>query len=735
MQKKASYRLEGLHCASCAMRSEKILKKTEGVEDAVCNFATSEAQITFNPDKVTPQQLSHIVEQAGYRLIVTPESEDALTEQQRTQYHSALLNMSIALILWVCVLLLHHLLGRTALWSELLQTLFATIVVAYAGREFFINAYKQARMRTANMDTLVATSTAAAYIFSIVNLLYPHWNGGDTRLYFDSACGIVSFILIGRMLESKAKADTATSLKKLMQLRPTTATLIESDAQGQKKYIEVDIKSLHVGDHLLVHPGEKLPLDGHVISGSSYVDESMLSGEPTPVKKQDGAEVFEGTLNGKGALEIAVSKTAADTVLAHIINTVHEAQNSKAPVQHTVDKVAAIFVPTVFGIALLAALSWYFLSSLPAHQALTQAIMSAVTVLVVACPCALGLATPTALMVGIGRAAQKGILIKDAISLETARKVDVVVFDKTGTITLGRPEVITPLHFAQHLNAQQQEHIKQVVAAIEQQSEHPLAEAVVRAFYTDTTLPITAFESLTGQGVKAEVDGETWWVGNERLLLQHHITPLTADDMPSTATPIYVAIDNRCVLLMAVADSIKPTSQEAIDALRQLHLQTHLLTGDTQRAATATAERMHITHAKGGVLPIDKSQYVKDLQAQGHCVAMVGDGINDSAALATADLSIAMGQGADVAMSIAQTTIIRSDLRCVAETIRLSRRTQRIIYENLFWAFVYNLLLIPIAAGILIPINGFTLPPIFAAAAMALSSVTVVTNSLRLKRA
>ena len=705
-------------CANCAMHTERALKNMEGVENAVCNFASLEAQVTYDPSRVTPNAMAEAVEKAGYKLVVLQQqagAENNVTEnieELRAQNFLQAKRCTIMAVLLTTVVMIINMffvesdprLGYP-LW------LLATVVVFFAGRQFYINAWKQLQQRTSNMDTLVALSTGIAYLFSVFNLLFPQVLGKDAHLYFDSSCGIITFILIGRLLEARAKANTATSLKKLMGLRPKTTTILREGRQE-----EIEISKVVCGDLLLVRPGEKIPVDGTVVEGSSYVDESLLSGEPVPVLKEQGNKVFEGTLNQKGSFSFRAEKVGAQTMLARIIEMVREAQNSKAPIQNIVDKVAAIFVPTIIALALLSGLLWFFFGNEPGGN-LTRALLSTVTVLVIACPCALGLATPTALMVGIGRAAEKGILIKDAESLETAKHIDTIVLDKTGTITEGRPTLSEPLTA---LTPEQ----RSVLLSLENRSEHPLAQALTTSLADAEAVEITNFQSLTGRGVSGSHNGTTYFVGSERLL---------KEQAPQLAAKLEEKTENEALTTLHIADRVKPTARTALKELEQMGIEVHLLSGDSEKATAAMAQTLGITHFRGGVLPKDKADYVKQLQNSGHHTAMAGDGINDSAALAQADLSIAMGKGADVAMDIAQMTIIQSDLTRIAEAIRLSRKTTRIIRENLFWAFCYNVTLIPIAAGLLIPICGFALPPMFAAAAMALSSVSVVSNSLRLK--
>ena len=612
-------------------------------------------------------------------------------------------------------------------YANYVMWLLSTPVVFGLGKDFFLNAWKQLKHKSANMDTLVANSTGIAYLFSLFNLFYPDFwlsRGVEPHVYFEASSVIVAFILLGRLLEERAKGNTSTAIRKLIGLQPKTVTIVREDGQLQ----EIPIGEIRMDDVVLVKPGEKIAVDGTVTDGSSFVDESMLSGESLPVEKRVGAHVFAGTINQKGSFHFRAEKVGKDTLLAHIIRMVQDAQGSKAPVQKLVDKIAAVFVPAIMSIALLAFLVWIFLDP---TDGFTRGLLSAVTVLIIACPCALGLATPTAIMVGIGKGAELGILIKDAESLEIARKVDTIVLDKTGTITEGKPKVTD-------LIGSVDSSLTNIFCSLEKLSEHPLAEAVVNHFPNGSVL-IEQFESITGRGVQGRVGGKLYMAGNRSLLeekrvridegLSEEANRLTSD----AKTVIWFADEKQALCLVAIADRIKETSEVAIRELQQMGIEVYMLTGDNESTARAIAGKMGIRHFRAGVLPQDKAAFVRELQRTGKHVAMVGDGINDSAALAQADLSIAMGQGSDIAMDVAKMTIISSDLTKIASAIRLSALTVRTIRQNLFWAFIYNTIGVPIAAGALYPINGFLLNPMIAGAAMAMSSVSVVTNSLRLK--
>jgi len=614
-------------------------------------------------------------------------------------------------------------------YANEIMWLFTTPVVLWIGKDFFVNAFKQAKHRSANMDTLVALSTGIAYVFSIFNMLFPdfwHRQGLHAHVYFEAATVVITFILLGKLLEEKAKGNTSTAIKKLMGLQPKTVIVLQAD--GDEK--ETAIEDVIIGDVIVVKPGEKIAVDGLVLSGNSYVDESMLSGEPIPVLKNENQKVFAGTINQKGSFQFEANKIGKDTMLAQIIKMVQEAQGSKAPVQKLVDKIAAVFVPVVIGIAFLTFILWLLLGG---ENGMVQGLLAAVTVLVIACPCALGLATPTAIMVGVGKGAESGILIKDAESLELAKNVNVIVLDKTGTITQGRPEV-SAIKWLVENNV-----LKQILFSIEKQSEHPLAEAVVKYLNQVEKIAISSFESITGKGAKATYENESYLVGNKRLLIENKIVIddellQQADEWAKQSKTIIWFSDSQKVLsVIAIADKIKETSVAAIQQLHEMGIELYMLTGDNEASAKAIAQQTGILNHKAEVLPQHKADFIKELQSKGKVVAMVGDGINDSTALATADVSIAMGKGSDIAMDVAKMTIISSDLTKIPQAIKLSKQTVVTIKQNLFWAFVYNLIGIPIAAGILYPVNGFLLNPMIAGAAMALSSVSVVSNSLLLK--
>ena len=727
----STFPVTGMSCASCAVSTESMIKSQPGVVDAAVNFANATVKVEYVPTIVSPQELKSSVQSIGYDLVVedTAEVKDALASlhdnrlkklNQRTAWSIAL---SIPLVI-IGMFFMNLPYANYIMWA------LATPVVLIFGKQFFINAWKQAKHRSANMDTLVALSTGIAYLFSVFNTLFSsfwHSRGLHAHVYFEAAAVIIAFILLGKLLEERAKAATSSAIKKLIGLQPNTVTVVHAGGH----MLEMPIEQVKENDVLLVRPGEKIPVDGVVVTGQSYVDESMISGEPVPVLKQKGIKVFAGTINQKGSLQLSAEKVGGETVLAQIIKMVQEAQGSKAPVQKLVDKVAGIFVPVVISIAILAAVIW---SIFGGENGLTQGLLALVTVLVIACPCALGLATPTAIMVGVGKGAAHGILIKDAESLELAHKIDAVVLDKTGTITEGKP-VVTDIMWLDLT----EEH-KNILFSIERSSEHPLAEAVTNHLEKEVQpLALQQIESITGAGIKAHYNKHTYFVGTTKLLAENGISLDAAviswmEEKTSKAnTVFFFANEARVLAAISIADKIKASSSAAIRKLKELGIEVYMFTGDNQQTAAAVAKDVGIPEFTAEALPQHKYDFIKHLQSQKKIVGMVGDGINDSQALAQADVSIAMAKGSDIAIDVAKITLMTSDLSRIPAAIRLSKRTVSTIRQNLFWAFIYNLIGIPIAAGLLYPVTGFLLNPMIAGAAMALSSISVVVNSLRLK--
>lgn len=724
---KENFPVLNMTCAACATGVENKIKSLEGVKYAAVNFATQSLQVDFDNNVLSADDMKEAIQSIGYDLVIedSDTQKETLEEIHQKRHRELKKRTTWAIILATPVMIIGMFFMNMP-YANLIMWILSTPVVLWLGRDFFINAYKQAKYRTANMDTLVALSTGTAYIFSVFNMLYPQFwesKGLEAHVYFEAAAVIIAFILIGKLLEEKAKGNTSSALKKLMGLQPKTVAIVKDN-----QHTEVPIEDIVVGDIVLVKPGEKIAVDGTLILGESFVDESMLSGEPMAVRKSIGEKVFAGTINQKGSFQFKANKVGKDTMLAQIIKMVQDAQGSKAPVQKLVDKIAAIFVPAVIGIAIITFIVWMTLGG---DNALTHALLAFVTVLVIACPCALGLATPTAIMVGIGKGAEEGILIKDAESLEISKKTNAVVLDKTGTITEGKPQVTEELWL--------DDSSKHILASLEKQSEHPLADALVEHLTDSEAATIDNFNSITGKGITGSVDSRKYIAGNKSLLRDNkiglpHEVEQTADKWSAEGkTVIWFADSTSVHAILAISDKIKESSLKAIDELHKMGIELYMLTGDNEATSKAIATQAGIDHFKAEVLPHEKAEFVKALQDSGKTVAMVGDGINDSAALAQADVSIAMGQGSDIAIDVAKMTIISSDLTKIPKAIKLSKQTVNTIRQNLFWAFIYNVIGIPIAAGLLYPINGFLLNPMIAGAAMAFSSVSVVSNSLRLK--
>lgn len=733
---KESYPVLEMTCAACAVSVESMLKSVEGVRNAGVNFANQTAWAEYDRNTVSPETLRNTVRSIGYDLVIEKENQEQVQEETQKKHYQQIKQRTIWASILSLPIVIIGMFFMNMPYANWIMLVLATPVVFILGRSFFINAWKQARYRKANMDTLVALSTGMAWLFSAFNTIYPqfwHQRGLHAHVYFEAAAVVIAFISLGKLLEEKAKSNTSSAIKKLIGLQPKT--VLRVDAAGNTT--EIPIAQVKAGDILLVKPGDKMPVDGTLVYGDSYVDESMITGEPVPVAKKENDLVYAGTINQKGSFRFRADKVGADTLLAQIIKMVQDAQGSKAPVQKLVDKVAGIFVPVVIGIAILTFATWMILGG---ENAFTHALMTAVTVLVIACPCALGLATPTAIMVGVGKGAENNILIKDAESLELAHKVNAIILDKTGTITAGRP-VVTDLLW----NTRNEDHalLQSVLFALEYHSEHPLAEAVVNYLLNNTpgAARLQSFESLTGKGVVGVSEGKTYLVGNRKLTeeykinIDQHWAAKAAALQEEAKTVVYFAGNGKLLAIIAIADKIKESSRTAIETLQRNGIEVHMLTGDNVHTAAAVARKVGVKSYHAEVMPSFKADFARQLQSQGKIVAMVGDGINDSQALAQADVSIAMGKGSDIAMDVAKMTLITSDLNSIPQALNLSRKTVRTIRQNLFWAFIYNIIGIPIAAGVLFPFNGFLLDPMIAGAAMALSSVSVVSNSLRLKAA
>ena len=727
---KKVYPVMGMHCAACANNVEKIVKKQEGVEDASVNLAAAVLTVDFNSDVVSPEQLKDAVMKIGFDLIIDEDNSMEEQEEAEHSYYEQLQRKTV--VAWIFALPVAFM-GMFFMdfpginWWMLVLSL---PVLFYSGHAFYVNAWKQAKHFTSNMDTLVALSTSIAFLFSLFNTLYPRFwyeQGLEPHVYYEAATVIIAFVLVGKLMEEKAKGKTSMAIRKLMGLQPKTARILRD---GKEE--DILISELKKGDKVSVRPGERVPVDGLIVEGDTFIDESMISGEPIPVEKKLNDKVLAGTINQNGAFVMSAEKVGRETVLAQIIRMVQEAQGSKAPVQRIVDKVTAVFVPTVLAIAILTFIVWMIVGGV---DDFSYAMLSAVSVLVIACPCALGLATPTALMVGIGKGAEAHILIKDAVALEQMRKVDTVVLDKTGTVTEGRPTVTGWLHDAGWVN----EH-KGILYAAELKSEHPLALAIVEELKKDGNKPaiIDSFESRTGRGIVVTRGGKTYWAGSHRLLndfgakVSDLLKSMVEEYERSGKSLVYFGEESTLLAVIVISDKVKPTSIQAVKQMQAEGKYVVLLTGDGHLTAQNVAGEINANRFIAEALPDDKENVIKELQREGMVVAMVGDGINDSQALARADVSIAMGKGTDIAMDVAMVTLMTSDLLLLPKAFKLSRKTVRLIHQNLFWAFIYNLIGIPIAAGILFPMYGILLNPMIASAAMACSSVSVVLNSLSL---
>ena len=724
----------GMSCAACAARVGRSLEACPGVRNAAVNFAAATVAVEYDPERISPEGLRQRVREAGYDLVIDMAHAARMAEREQSRlYRSLQRRAGAALVLTVPLLVIGMgFMHRT--WAPWVTWMLATPLVFLFGRGFFAGAWRQLKHRTANMDTLVALSTGIAYLFSLFNLLFPEFwrsRGIEPHVYFEASGVVVAFVLLGRLLEERARGGTMEAVRKLAGLRPDTALRLDEAGCAT----EIPIEEIVPDEILVARPGDRIAVDGVVTEGVSHVDESMLTGEPVPTLKERSATLFAGTINLDGPLRYRAVRTGGRTLLAQIVRLVQDAQGSRAPVQRLVDRIAAVFVPAILLLAATAFVLWLLFD--PA-DGFARGILAAVTVLVIACPCALGLATPTAIMVGIGKGAEAGILIRDAETLETACRIDTVVLDKTGTLTEGRPAV------AEMAWAAEAEQTASVLLALERSSAHPLAAAVVGALEAQGVevpdrIP-ERIEDHPGTGVSGRFDGVEYRVGSRRILESAAIPAnpklerLAAQWAAGARSIVWFADERRALAVIALEDRLREGSRDAAAALHARGIGVWMLTGDQETAAAALARKVGIRKYRAGVLPAEKEACIRELQAEGRVVAMVGDGINDSAALARADVGIAMGCGSDIALDAARITILNSDLRKVPELIRCSELTVRTVRQNLFWAFFYNVVGIPIAAGALYPLWGIRLDPMIAGAAMAMSSVCVVANSLRLKR-
>ena len=738
-----TFSIEGMTCASCVSRVEKKLSSLPGVSDVKVNLATEQVSIEYLSALIVFNGLKETLSHAGY-ILRPAKSSEALTSNEENRHLKELASLKLKLIISGMASIMVMTLSMKGegmalpLSLNLILFILATPVQFYCGKQFYRGAINGIRHGYADMNTLIAVGTSAAYLYSTVATFFPSWiRMADEKVavYFDTSVMIIALVLLGRWMESRAKLSASNAIKKMMQLQPRTAIV---ERQGEE--VEISISELVVGDRVWVRPGEQIPVDGKIFEGNSSIDESMLTGESVPLEKNVSDDVFGSSINKTGFFKMKVTRLGQNTVFAKIIKLVEEAQGSKAPVQKLADKIAGIFVPLVIGLAVITFLFWLlfgkYFTELPIFS---FALMSFISVLIIACPCALGLATPTAIMIGTGRGAEMGILIKGGEALERVEKLDTIVFDKTGTLTWGKPEVAdvllaptTPLDVEQLLA---------LAGSLEKSSEHPLAQAVVTEAQRrglKLKSPID-FHALPGFGVEGEVDGQKILLGNKRLMLENQIDISTLDTQlikltENGKTPMILCVDGTAAGLIATTDALKPHAKESVLNLKNMGLEVVMLTGDNSKTAQAVARQLGIVRVVSEVLPSGKIEEIERIKQSGHCVAMVGDGINDAPALAAADVGIALGSGADIAIEASDIALVGSDIKAVVESIKLSKATMSKIRQNLFWAFIYNIVGIPIAAGVLYPAYGILLQPVFAAAAMSLSSVSVVVNSLLLNR-
>jgi len=721
-----------MSCAACAISIESMLKSQEGVFQVAVNYANQSVWLEYDNELMSNDKLQSTLKSIGYGLVANDaDRADRLKAIEEKRLSELKRNLIVSSAFSLPIFILSMFFMHAFTYENYLLFGLSLPILLYAGKEFYVNAWNKARHLMATMDSLVALSTGAAFLFSVFNTFFPSVlsnHGIHPHVYYESATVIISFILLGRFLEERSKSRSSEAIRKLAGMQPKTLLVIRNGEE-----IEIGLQDVALNDEVMVKPGEKIPVDGIVISGSSYVDESMISGESMPIEKAKRGKVFAGTINGSGSLRIRAEKIGASTLLAQIIRLVEEAQGSKAPIQKLADKISGIFVPVVMSIALLTFVVWYTFGPTPS---LPFAFLTTITVLIIACPCALGLATPTALMVGIGKGAENGILVKNASALETAFSINTIVLDKTGTITRGRPSVVA----LAWLDENEAKQLSSIFSQFESQSAHPLAEAITARFGRQQGIELEAFTNIPARGLQANYQGKTYRIGNKALMddcgavMHPDLTAKATSFLADAQTVIFCSEDQTVKAAIAIADEIRPSSAKAISELKALGIDVYMMTGDNPQTAEKIAKQVGVEHWQAQVMPADKGNFVKKLQAEGKKVAMVGDGINDSHALAQADIGIAMASGSDIAMENAGITLMQSDLMHIVAAIKLSRATVKTIRQNLFWAFVYNLLSIPIAAGLLFPFTGYLLDPMIGGAAMAMSSVSVVSNSLRLRR-
>lgn len=738
------YNITGMTCAACSSAVERVTRKMDGVAESNVNLTTALLTITYDETKLTPEDIIRKVDRAGFgaELYIEKnkeeqkEAEETSEEVLRRTKHRLICNILLAVpLLYIC---LGHMLPielplPTFMDMEHHPLVFAliqmvlTIVILINGRKFYINGFKSLFKGHPNMDSLVAIGTGSAFLYSLImTILIPNDSHHAHNLYYESAAVVVTLVMLGKYMEGRSKNKTSEAIRKLMELAPDTAVVVREGVQT-----EVPVEQVHVGEIILIKPGSRVPLDGVVVEGVTSIDESMLTGESIPVEKSVNDEVIGGSVNYQGAIMVKVLRTGADTTLAKIVKMMEDAQGKKAPISKLADTVAGYFVPVVMAIAILAAIIWLIVG-----KEITFALTIFVSVLVIACPCALGLATPTAIMVGTGLGASHGILIKSGEALEISHKVDAVVLDKTGTITEGKPAVTKIIS-----HSMSEEKLLQIAASCEQMSEHPLGQAIVNSAKEQELelLKVVDFQSITGQGVKAEIDLVTYYIGNKKLCQEQQLdfseyAQEAAEMANKGQTPMFIGRQEKVVGIVCVADTLKESSAEAIEKIKSLGIEVHMLTGDNRLTADYIGKKVRVDHVIAEVLPNDKASVVENLQQEGKCVMMVGDGINDAPALVQADVGVAIGSGSDIALDSSDVVLMKSDLQDVYKAIKLSKATIRNIKQNLFWAFFYNACGLPLAAGALYAMNGMLLSPIVGGFAMSLSSVCVVSNALRLRR-
>ncbi|MCF8337084.1 MAG: heavy metal translocating P-type ATPase [Bacteroidales bacterium] len=719
------YPVRGMTCASCASSVESMLKSTEGVDEAVVNFADSSVRVQYADETVAEESLAKAVDQIGYELVIDDNQD--MEEEERRAFQKRKRKLWIAVGFSLPVFVLSMFFAGLLPFQKWILLALTAPVVGYAGNEFYVNAWKQLKHRTTNMDTLVALGTGIAFLFSVFNTVFPQFmlsQGLPADVYYESAVIIITLILLGRFLEERAKSNASSAIKRLMELQPDSVRVIENGETSEKPLSQVKPE-----ERVLIRPGERIPVDGEIMEGSTSVDESMMTGESLPVDKKKGQSVFSGTMNQDGSITISATGVGESSYLSRIIDMVRQAQGSKPPVQKLVDKIASIFVPIVIAIAVITFGVWLW-----AGPSFSHAFITMVSVLIIACPCALGLATPTALMTGIGMGAEHGILVKGATSLEIAKKVDTLILDKTGTLTHGKPEVAEAFWKNDH----DKRELAPALAGMEEKSEHPLAKAITSYLQKQgsNTFDVDDFQNLSGKGITATINGIDYLAGNFKLMQQYDIQidrELNEKARASTGTAIYFAAGGDAKSVFILKDRVKENASKVIEALQKQKIEVVMLTGDAENTAHEVAQKTGIDKYHASLLPEDKKTFVEKYQQEGKTVAMTGDGVNDAAALALADMSIAMGSGSDIALDTADITLMHSDLNHLSQAFVLSRAINKKIRQNLFWAFFYNVIAIPVAAGVLYPAFGLLLSPMIAGGAMAFSSVSVVTNSLGLK--